>query len=105
MGKDGITKLATLEAVERLNGVPPDELIELQSHELPVGCEYLWEWFLRLNMTRPSGFGAGPITETELRSFFFNRKIQPTPWELEALIQMDTAKLSAIKKPPPEEEE
>lgn len=79
-----------------MNGVPPEELIELRSHELPAGCEYLWDWFVRLNATRPVGFGEGAITEAELRAFFANRQLEPTAWELDLLVRMDAARRAAL---------
>lgn len=89
-----------------MNGVPPEELIELRSHELPCGSEYLWDWFLRLNATRSNGFASGPISETELHSFFANRRLEPTAWELNVLVRMDDATQKVgDKDPAPEGEE
>jgi hypothetical protein len=72
-----------------MTGVAPDELVEIRSHELPVGTDYLWEWFLRLSSTRTPGFGVAAISEHELHAFFANRHIVPTQWELDLLIRMD----------------
>lgn len=74
-----------------MTGVPPEELVELQRHAMPPGTDYLWEWFLRLSSTRSSGFGVAAISEHELRSFFLNRNLVPTRWELDVLIRMDKA--------------
>jgi len=72
-----------------MTGVAPEELVELRSHEMPPGTDYLWEWFMRLSSTRASGFGVSAISELELRAFFSNRNIVPTRWELDLLIRMD----------------
>jgi hypothetical protein len=91
-----------------MTGAAPDELIELRSHQMPCGTDYLWEWFLRLSSTRASGFGVSAISELELRAFFSNRSIVPTQWELDTLIRMDrTAREASVedKKPQSDVEE
>jgi hypothetical protein len=88
-----------------MTGATPDELIELRSHVLPPGTDYLWEWFIRLSSTRPPGFGLSAISEAELQAFFNNRKITPTPWEFELLVRMDKTLRDASsddKRPEPE---
>jgi len=74
-----------------MTGAAPDELVELRSHVLPPGTDYLWEWFTRLSSTRTPGFGFAAITETELQAFFNNRHITPTLWEFDLLVRMDRA--------------
>jgi len=93
-----------------MTGVAPDELTELRSHVLPPGTDYLWEWFIRLSSTRTPGFGGfAAISEAELRAFFANRNIEPTPWEFDTLVRMDKALRDASaddeKKPAEEVEE
>ena len=87
-----------------MTGAPPEELIELRSYQMPCGTDYLWEWFVRLSSTRTPGFGVSAISELELRAFFSNRNIVPTPWELDTLIRMDrtTRDVSTDDKPQPE---
>jgi hypothetical protein len=96
--------LETLEVVERMTGATPDELVQLRRHELPPGTDYLWEWFIRLSNTRTPGFGVAPISEHELYSFFRNRNIVPTRWELDLLVRMDKTMRDATAddKPRPE---
>lgn len=99
VGKDGKTLRETCKIVEELEGYTPDELAN--EPDCPAGFDYLWDWFKRLNGTRQQGFGMSGITETELRSFFLNRKIEPEQWELDLLIRLDklvVAKANA-KKP------
>jgi hypothetical protein len=90
-----------------MTGAVPDELAELRSHVLPPGTDYLWEWFMRLNSTRPVGFGTSAISETELQAFFNNRKITPTPWEIDMLVRMDRTMREAASDdaPRPDDEE
>jgi hypothetical protein len=86
-----------------MTGVAPDELVELRSHELPPGTDYLWEWFSRLSSTRTPGFGLAAITETELCSFFRNRQIVPTRWEFDLLVRMDKTLREASDDDKPQE--
>jgi len=90
-----------------MTGVAPEELVQLRSHQMPTGTDYLWDWFIRLSSTRAAGFGVSAISELELRAFFSNRNIVPTSWELDTLIRMDRTMREASsddKKRPDEEE-
>jgi hypothetical protein len=75
----------------------PQELAD--APDIPVGCEYLWQWFLRLNKLRPPAMdGAVAIPETEIRAYFQNREIVPTPWELSVIERLDNAALEVAKQ-------
>lgn len=83
----------TLETYERQTGRTPDEL---HSVACPVGYAYLWDWFHRLAFTRPVGMTIGAITETEMRSFFLNRRIVPASRELLLLARVDVLMMESI---------
>jgi len=95
-GKDGKTLRETCLAVEAQEGFTPAELLD--APDLPTGFEYLWSWFARLNSTRQAGFGLSAITETELRSFFLNRRIEPQEWEIQLILRLDRMALKASTK-------
>lgn len=58
--------------------------------DAPAELEYLWAWFLRLDATRHVGMGAASgISEQEFGWFFRNRRIEPMPWEIEILVELD----------------
>ena len=61
-----------------------DEIIELPS----VFAE-VWEWFIRLNSARQSGFGISGIPYTEMQAFFVLNDIKPELWELLILEKID----------------
>lgn len=58
--------------------------------EFPVDMGEEWDWFERLNETRPRSMGVPlPITETEMQAFFNLRGIVPAEWQLDLLIRLD----------------
>lgn len=61
---DGRTLREHLEQVQRLTKKRPKELDEVV--ELPESMREYWQLFLTLNATRSSGFGASPISYTEI---------------------------------------
>ena len=77
---------------------------ESELPEFPVLLGGLWQWFMVLNKTRPSGMGQGSITEAEIAALMSNRRIRFSSWECDALHMLDTKVREAIsdmKKPPP----
>ena len=84
---------STLETYERQTGKTPDELLCVAC---PAGFAYVWDWFQRLAFTRPVGMAIGAITETEMRSFFLNRRIEPAPRELALLARLDVLMMASI---------
>lgn len=72
-----------------MSGKMPPELEAMP--DCPAGFDYLWDWFMRLNATRPVTMSGTPraITEGEMRAFFQNRGINPEPWEVDILVRAD----------------
>jgi hypothetical protein len=69
-------------------GRVPDELLDMP--DCPAGFEYLWQWFIALHNKRQSGFGGVcRLAESEIESYFRNRKIIPHPWEVEMIDRLD----------------
>lgn len=96
--EDGTTKYQRLSHLEQATGKP-----HLPEIVIPLDVIYLWEWFMDLHNSRPSGFGLSPISYTELKAWTELTKIKPTPWEVQVLRRMDfcvlglTSELSSRK--------
>lgn len=57
---------------------------------MPPALTYLWAAFLRLANRRGSnGFGANPISWTELEAFSRLSGLRLTPWEIETIEMLD----------------
>lgn len=57
-----------------------------------------WQWFLALNNTRSSGFGASPITYTEMWCYFNLNDIEVSQWELNVIRMFDSIALDTARK-------
>lgn len=59
----------------------------------------VWHYFLALHSTRTSnGFGANPITFTEMKNYFDLIQVEPEEWEIELIKRFDNAVLDAFEK-------
>jgi hypothetical protein len=74
----------------------PKELMDLL--ECPKALKECWNWFLTLNQTRSTGFGASPITYTEMRNYFILVDIEPLPEEIHIIKVFDSIALEAMAK-------
>lgn len=68
------------------------------SVEFPDVLYDLWQWFLRLNATRPSGMAPSPISESEIRAFCLNRQMHLELWQLNAIRLLDAVALESTKE-------
>lgn len=92
---DGATVREHLESVQRQTGV----LHEALQGETPEGLLYLWEWFGRMNMRRPSMDGMpGPITNTEMKAWAELHGVRLSPFEVEVLDGLDSLFLAHCRK-------
>lgn len=67
--------------------------------ELPDSCSYVWKYFRDLHTTRTgNGFGADPITFTEMRSYFELMQYDPEEWEIQLLRKFDNLALDTFAK-------
>lgn len=66
--------------------------------EMPDSLAYVWDWYLRLNETRPVGMGMSAITYTEIRSYFELMDIEVEPFEVELIKVFDRLSLTASYK-------
>lgn len=90
-GEDGVSMRAKLE--------------KMKSHALyrlpkmPRALEHIWAWFCELNSARTSnGFGANPITYSEIAAWSALTLNVPTPWEVSLLKRIDRAFLEEMAK-------
>lgn len=67
--------------------------------ELPEEMQYVWEYFLRLNQRRTgNGFGANPLSFTEIESFFRLNQIEYSPDEVFLIELLDNVALEHFDK-------
>lgn len=67
--------------------------------EIPDSCSYVWKYFRALHTTRTgNGFGASPITFTEMKNYFDLMQIEPEEWELNLLRKFDNLALDTFAK-------
>lgn len=68
---------------------------ELEASPCPHELSYIWSWFLELSGARSSnGFAANPIQYSEIDAWARLKKINITPFEVEAIVKIDGVFLS-----------
>lgn len=68
---------------------------------MPPAGESLWEWFGELDRARHgNGFGALPITFTEIRAWAELSGVELAEWEVRALRAMDDVALEFLNRKP-----
>ncbi len=66
---------------------------------LPDSCALIWKYFMALHSTRTSnGFGANPITYTEMKNYFDLIQVDPEEWEIELIRRFDMKALDVYDK-------
>lgn len=65
---------------------------------VPAACTELWSCFLQLSRTRRTGMSAQTFTWVDIRAWAEMQGVILTGWELDTLIDMDTAAMSALNK-------
>lgn len=57
----------------------------------------VWNWFCELHASRSfNGFGANPLSYTEIKSYFDLMCIVPQEWEIKLLKKFDLEALNSI---------
>lgn len=83
----GVSRRDELKQIEKQKG---ESVPELECIEMPDCVDYLWEWFLELNMSRSSnGFGANPISYLEIQAWNELKIKHISPWEVKTIKAMD----------------
>lgn len=88
-----------MEAVAHATCQTPPELIPLP---IPSGCDSVWALFLDLNSRRGNGgMGPSPIAWSDLLAWQQLMGVILTPWEIDTLMHLDIAALSAQSESTP----
>jgi hypothetical protein len=91
--KSGSSRRAHLRQVEKTSGKTPEELLE--NPELPEPVKHVWEWWYELHNARSAGgMGQSPITYLDIQAWAKMSRQEPTPWEVQALREMDKVYMS-----------
>jgi hypothetical protein len=63
---------------------------ELDGPPAPEGAEHLWDTFMRISTRRGStGFGAAPLSWSDLDAFVRMTRCPLSPWEIEVIERLD----------------
>ncbi len=85
----GTSRRATLEQVEKTTGKRP---AELDGPECPELLLHIWMDFMHLSRGRTSnGFGANPLTWTDIAEWQRLTRIDLSPWHVDLLVALDNA--------------
>lgn len=86
-----------LNLVWKNTGKKPKELEELL--DLPESTIHIWNWFIDLSNSRSSnGFGANPLSYSEIWSYFNLMQITPDEWEVKLIKALDNIALEQFSK-------
>lgn len=95
-GGNGISTCEHLEQVEKSTGFRPPEL---DGPEFPELLAHIWNVFLQLHTSRPAGgVGPGAITESEMRAWMQNHRVDLLPWECEVIKMLDNVYMRSISR-------
>lgn len=73
--------------------MPPPE--ELSDYDCPEAAEHVWRWFLEISRRRSgNGFGANPISYTDVLAWSRLTCTQPSALEVEWIMDLDDARLA-----------
>lgn len=94
---DGCSLREHLNNAWEQSGIMPAELAE--APPLPAPGAYLWEYFVDLHNRRANnGFGHVPLTFLEVEAWKSARRRSLDDWELDAILDIDTAYIASIAK-------
>lgn len=75
----------------------PNAIARLAGPPLPETLVYLWRWYLELRAVQHSGLnGPEPINHTQLLAWQQNTGRSLAPWEVDAIIALDTSARRAM---------
>lgn len=94
---DGAPLRAHLQSAYRATGVL-DPRLESALRDLPSIVRPIWQTYEALSDTRHDG---APITHLEIEAWQRLHGIVLTPWEVDTLLDMDRAALSAVPRKAP----
>jgi hypothetical protein len=70
--------------------------------DVPGPVAHLWTWFWQLDQGRQSsGYGPQALSPGEIEGWARLYRQEPRPWEIEAIMAMDTSRRAALRPPDP----
>ncbi|MGQ3080701.1 MULTISPECIES: phage tail assembly chaperone [Rhizobium/Agrobacterium group] len=61
---------------------------------MPSAGSHVWKWFRELDRARPgTGYGINPISWHELDAWSRRRKVDPSQWEVDAIMALDAVRM------------
>lgn len=91
--KTGKSRLQTQYDIRKQTGVVTSVLQSLG--HVPPETAYLWEWYEALSARRGAGFSVNALSWSDMRAFFYLRRLSPEPWEVDTICAIDTAYLNS----------
>lgn len=86
-----------LEQIEAVSGQTPKELIN--PTDLPYALEYIWNWFIELSNSRPTGFsGLEPLSYPVIESWMRVTGNAPSAFDVSLIRKVDDLYRSMKKK-------
>lgn len=84
------TKAENFKIFEEQNGYKHPDHEALEEFKLPKGMELSWDYFIQLSNARSSnGYGANPISYTDIAAWNELTETQVTPLEVKIIKQLD----------------
>ena len=94
-GEDGVPLRDKLEHVRQTTG---KHIPELDGPDIPSPLAHVWGWFCELDQARTgNGFGANPITFSELQAWSMLTGNHPRPHEIRLLQKLDRIRLYSLQ--------
>lgn len=94
---DGSTLAEFGASIQEQTGSWPEDIPE--PPDIPPALEHLWAWFWQLRTANPSaGFGPAPLSFGEMDAWQRVTGNQLEPWQVDVLLAMDAAFLTAQPK-------
>jgi len=87
----GVTKYERLSHLEEVTQQP-----HIPEIDIPIDALYLWDWFMNLNYSRPSGMGISPITYSELKAWTELTGVQLSHWEVDVIKRLDNKVVEVV---------
>lgn len=86
--------MQTLLDIQKQTGVIAKELSDLPC--LPMETSHIWRWFTDLNKRRQSSMSIAPLAWSDIDGYFRRRRIDPMPWEMDAIDRLEDCYLAAM---------
>ena len=92
---DGASLRTHLQRAAAATGKPDPLLL---GPGVPDEASELWDAYLRLSASRRAGMGMSPLALVDIEAWCRLTGVRLTPWELDTLIELDSACLAILAK-------